>query len=418
MDRSSKLYKKAVNLYNDGELYKALDFCEKSISLSLNNTAALNLKGLLLYLNGDMEEAKSLWKLNKDHNRDQVSKKYLENLIEDEGRLPLFQKALRYIETMEFKEALVLLKECTKSDFNAINVYNALTTVYIHLGNYVQAKAAIEKVLSIDKHDKSAMDNRKLLLEYKVIEKQSNKRAAFMFTAILLVAAVSWYMADFRGVKKQQKANIQDSNKAPNVKETPVPEKNNDKAEASNTPQKSSEGENKTFPKTEIDTAVNNKDYNALVKLMGEVKPESLQEGEKETYYRAEAALKSEGVAFFYDTARKLHTEKRYTEALTSYENARKYGGSSYLYSNVIFMMGACYEAMKDTNKALEYYNQYLDSRYDEVYKNNYNSTILYSLLMMYKDSDSGKAKAYAEEIRKNYKDSIYNNSVVDSLLK
>ena len=49
---NNKLYSKAIKYYEEGKLEKALLQCEEAISLNLRNSAALNLKGLLLYLKG------------------------------------------------------------------------------------------------------------------------------------------------------------------------------------------------------------------------------------------------------------------------------------------------------------------------------------------------------------------------------
>ena len=53
MDKNAKYYKKALEKYHNGDLEKAIIFCEKGISSSLKNFAALNLKGLLMYFQGE-----------------------------------------------------------------------------------------------------------------------------------------------------------------------------------------------------------------------------------------------------------------------------------------------------------------------------------------------------------------------------
>ncbi|MDP4089266.1 MAG: tetratricopeptide repeat protein [Bacillota bacterium] len=417
MDKSSKLYKKAVESYNDGYMDKALRLCENSISLSLNNSAVLNLKGLLLYLKGELEEAKGLWKLNKDHNRDEVSRKYLQNLAEDEERLQIYKEAVKCIGTMEFKDALVLLKECISSDFNTVNVNNALTTVYIHLGSFDQAKACIDKALSIDKLDKTARENKKLLVQYKVIEKQSRRRLVLILVLVAFLAGGSWYILRKVNIGAERpKVSFKDSVTAESGN-IPSDNKSEDKSVETDS-LNNNMGQNEGFPKDDADAAIEKKDYVYLSGLIERFKQDNLKTSERDTYYRGERELKDGGVAFFYNTARSLHAARRYEEAVHNYEEVMRYAGQSYLYSNAVFMLGSCYESMGDFSMAEEYFKQYLDAGYDGIYKNDYNSTILYSLLMMYKDRDPGKAKGYAAEIRNNYNGSIYNNSVVDSILK
>ena len=55
MDKSQKKYIKALDNYNNGYIDKAIKLCEESISINIKNSAAINLKGLLYYLNGDLD---------------------------------------------------------------------------------------------------------------------------------------------------------------------------------------------------------------------------------------------------------------------------------------------------------------------------------------------------------------------------
>ncbi len=48
MDKSGKVYVKAMNKYNDGYIDKALRLCEKSISLNNTNAAASKFKGYFI----------------------------------------------------------------------------------------------------------------------------------------------------------------------------------------------------------------------------------------------------------------------------------------------------------------------------------------------------------------------------------
>ena len=80
MDKSGKIYVKAMSKYNDGYIDKSLALCEKSISLNITNAAALNLKGILYYLKGDLDNSKKMWDINYKRNNDKVSKKYLKDI--------------------------------------------------------------------------------------------------------------------------------------------------------------------------------------------------------------------------------------------------------------------------------------------------------------------------------------------------
>ena len=83
MEKSKKNYMKAMDYYSEGNFEKALIYCEKSLELGRGNSAALNLKGLLYYLKGDLEEARNQWKINYRLNNDDVARKYLEDSSKD-----------------------------------------------------------------------------------------------------------------------------------------------------------------------------------------------------------------------------------------------------------------------------------------------------------------------------------------------
>jgi len=136
MDRSKKLYAIALKKYQNGYIDKALEISEECISLNLKNTAAINLKGLLLYFKGELSKAKSLWKLNYQMNKDGVASSYLENSKNDEEREILYSEAIKHIKAVNIKAGIQILNKCAESDYNSINVNNYLGTCYIKTGKY------------------------------------------------------------------------------------------------------------------------------------------------------------------------------------------------------------------------------------------------------------------------------------------
>ena len=55
----NKLYKKAMDSYCDGNLDKALNYCDKVLRVDRSHSPTLNLKGLIYYVRGNLEEAKA-----------------------------------------------------------------------------------------------------------------------------------------------------------------------------------------------------------------------------------------------------------------------------------------------------------------------------------------------------------------------
>ena len=74
MNKTRKYYNKAIECYQKGYIKKALEFCEISISCDIKNKAAIDLKGILYYLKGDIAGAKALWRLSDRENNDSVAK--------------------------------------------------------------------------------------------------------------------------------------------------------------------------------------------------------------------------------------------------------------------------------------------------------------------------------------------------------
>ena len=152
-NNNKKEYKKALNLYNNGYIDKAIEICEIGISRSLEDSNLLNLKGLLLYLKGELEEAISLWKINKYHNDDEIAKAYLKDIEIDFNRRELFKESEELIRNLNIDEALQILMICKESDYNSINVNNALAICYMRKGEYVECQKCIDKVFSVDKYN-------------------------------------------------------------------------------------------------------------------------------------------------------------------------------------------------------------------------------------------------------------------------
>lgn len=425
MDKSTKYYKKAVEYYNEGYLEKSLYFCEKSISNNLRSSAAVNLKGLLFYLKGDLSEVEALWKLNYDYNKDQVAKKYLDNLKMDRDKVELYSLAQRAIEKMDFKEALRLLEECAASDFNAIMVNNSLCTAYMHMGRYEEAKKCIKKVLSIDKNDKISRENTNMLIDYGVINRKSKKTG---FIAIFIIASATYLITMLWGKYSKSDTELSQKNNTVINKEILTGENKDEvknetsvKEHPSTEEQAPAEENVEVFPKEQFSNAINSKSYRELFNLLASSSMENLDASEKEIYLKGKLLMANEGVTFLYNKGRELHLKGRelhladkIQEALEQYLMAENYAEGSHLYPSIIFMSGDCYEFLNNREKAIEYYTKYLGLNS----KSGYEETVLYQLMLIYKDSDIKMAKKYANEIVNRYKGSDFNNSIVEAVIK
>ena len=176
MNKSQKIYNKALSKYNNGYIDAAIKLCEESISIDIKNKASINLKGLLLYLKGDLDKSQKLWKMNYQVNGDEIAEKYLESSKKDSNKIEYYKEALVLVEKFKIDEALVLLEKCAESDFNYINVNNYSALCYMKKGQYAKALEKINNVLKIDVKNTEAKENIKLLESINVIDKKNNIR--------------------------------------------------------------------------------------------------------------------------------------------------------------------------------------------------------------------------------------------------
>lgn len=418
MKESMKLYVKAMRYYNKGNLKKAMEFCERSISLSLKNAGAINLKGLLFYLTGELSEARNLWKLNSDMNKDSVAQKYLESSKEDEKRLKAYEEALLYIEAFEIKEAIELLDICSESDFNCVNVLNFKTGCFIRSGEYAEASECVDKVLSIDNSNKEAQNNRKLLEEFGAV-KRKPKKAVLGVSALVFIVVISAVFFNFINNRKKlstlERPKMQKQEAKP-VEKTLKPQNQEVKpVEKSSAPTEETvkTSQIEVFPSAEINESIQQKNYNKLYELIALWDTKVTNANEKNLINTAKQYMKDEGVAYYYKSGRSFLTNKDYDKALDSFKKAEEFGGESYLLSHIKYMTGAAYKGKNDIDSALKYYKEYLV----EYPSGDYEEAVLYELSVMLKDIDRASSRSYALELVKRYPESDYNNTIIKTII-
>ena len=190
-------YIEATKYYEIGEIDKALDECEEGISKNLKNSGILNLKGLLLYIKGDLEGAVSTWKINSDFNDDITAKNYIKDSKYDEERLELYNESFILIKKFKIDDAIDNLKSCLESDFNSINVNLLLSQCYLKKGDYDSASVYITKALGIDRNNKFAHVIVNEIEEFTGVKLEVNKNKRlvklgpiFIFVCIIVIFIV------------------------------------------------------------------------------------------------------------------------------------------------------------------------------------------------------------------------------------
>ncbi|MBU3215771.1 tetratricopeptide repeat protein [Clostridium estertheticum] len=419
MDKSGKIYVKAMNKYNDGYIDKALDLCEKSISLKSTNAAALNLKGILYYLKGDLENAKKMWDINYKRNNDKVSKKYLSDSLRDKKRLQLYIKALELIKQLNICEALETLKQCQDSDFNSINVNNNISLCYIKQGEYDKALQYINEVIKVDKKNAEASINKETLIKYGNLKRKINYVKIGVVTASLLLIITVIFIGEKNiynikhistmGAQKLQSgiSLIKGNDKLVAIKKNTNLDKSSTKM-VGNKVQKIQE-----FPREQFKVSIKNKNMEQIVSYVNRWNKADLEMNDKLLMVKGEEIIKSEGVLYFYNKGVGYIKDKEYTKAQKYFLYALPYSKGNYLQEHILYMLAVSYKASSDFQNAVKYYELILK----QFPSGSYSEEVLYNLVLINKEVDSNKAKFYAEKLVEQFPDSLYKNSIVKKIL-
>ena len=370
-------YDKALKSYHKGELNKALKYCEDGISKNLKNNSLLNLKGLILYLKGDLEEAITVWRINKDFNDDDMAKTYIKDAKNDGVRKQEFKKARELIKDLHINDAIEALNVCKESDFNSIQVNNLLALCEFKKGEYNKSREYIGKSLSIDKYNTNAIDIRKQLDKF--TERKNNSLVALIILLIVCITGISV----IKVVNYKNKEN---------------------KLVEGNVVNNNTQG-------TVIDYL--SKDSSDEVSKKEEIVKENNNEIEEDEDIEEEVAITPEEIEKAYINASTYFSDGNYKTVIDSLEKVNKGLFEHYLNDDIVFLIGSAYEELEDVNNFIKYFEEYIS-----LYENgNYIEEVYYKLALQYKDINKNKSREYANKLIDNYPESIYNNVNIDSIL-
>jgi tetratricopeptide (TPR) repeat protein len=437
MDKSGKIYVKAMNKYNDGYIDKALDLCERSISINIANAAALNLKGILYYLKGDLDSAKKMWNIGYKRNKDEVSKKYLRDAVNDKEKLQLYLNALELIKQLNISGALEILKQCENSHFNIINVNNNISLCYIKQGEYDKALQYINEVLKVDRKNTQAIMNKKTLIEYGNLKKEINYKKIFIVTtSIFLMTSILFlgktYMRNAKnisiaGIKKIQsgidRVNGKDKEEAKSLenieakkleevkKDTKVERQDANKNEVK--PLENTQQEAAKFPEELFKESIKSNNMEQIIEYVNQWQSVDLEMNQKLLVLRGQEIIKSDGVQYFYEKATSYIKDNKFIEAQRYLLYALPYSKDNYLQEHIIYMLALSYKATSDFENALKYYELSIT----QFPNGSYAQEVIYNLILINKDVDVSKAKTYAQMLVKQFPKSQYNNTIVKNIL-
>lgn len=422
MDKVRKLYTKALNKYENGYIDKAIDICEKIISIDITNKACINFKGLLYYFKGDLQSAASLWKLNYEVNGDEVSKNYLQGIKSDEERFRLYIVGIGLLEKMQFKNALNSFLKCKESDYNCINVDNAIATCYVKLRQYEDAVGYVNSVLILDRNNVIALQNKNELVRFQVKRnkfKHNNLKLVFSLAIIAMIFIMGFTLyRELKFIHMDKDNNIALHNEleieALNLKPKELNNISNKEKDAPSSEDIKKEAEvQQEFPYNDIVKDLQSKNFYKLYQHVSNWRKYNLNINSKSILNKSEDMLKKEGVQYFYSKGREYYANKDLDKAINYFSKAYTYSKDNYLNEDIVFFLAATYESKNNMEEAITYYIEY-DNNFK---KGDYSAEVLYKLALIYKDIDINKSKEYGEKLITNYPDSAYNNSIIKSIL-
>lgn len=396
--RVKENYNKALKLYISGELNKALQVCEECISESLKFAPVLNLKGLILYQQGKLEEAITAWRINKEVNDDNLAKNYIKDSIGDEQRLEAYIKAKKCLERLEISDAIDLLLECKESDFNCIRVNTAIAFCFLKKGEYEMCRKYINKVLDVDKNCSEVLKIRKELNSvYKSGDKFRFDKRKMGITlsgvAIIFICIVSVNLIG----KNEKNQSVEQFEKKV------VTEKVEEKIE-------------KEIDVKELKKDIERKNFDEIREKIKDIKVEELKtEEEKKAFEEGLKLLKKDGAVEFYKRGQELYNDKNLKEAREELIKGSIYGKEIYVYEHILYYLALTEEGLENIDDAIEnlsiYEKEFAEGAYAE--------EVLYRLALLNdKKGNLTNAKGYAKKLKTNFTASIYNNTNMSKIME
>ncbi len=417
--KNKRFYDKAIKYYQNGDLSKSLKACEESLSYSLKNPSILNLKGLILYQQGKLDEAITVWKINKDFNNDGIAQNYIHSAKEDEVRVELYELGEKKLKELKIDEAIKIFKKCKESDFNCIKVDTALALCYQKKGEINKCIDYMNKVLVIDKNYKVANQIKRQLIELKAYKKESNnfvKSMVALVGVIFICGTVYVFKDNFKGINKDNNVSMESLNKVED--------------DASNSEDVVTEDKKESEPKTP-DVTTNEQDKKVLLDVnklnehfengdvdniyydLQNVNEFDVSDEYKGLYRRCINLLKTSGIEVFYEKGMEEFNIQNYEKANVEFSKAYDYCDGSYLNEHIMFYKAVTLEQLNNSDEAIKLYELY----YEEYPKGSYADNALYNLSLILNNTDREKSIYYADKLRDEFSESIYFNETINQIL-
>jgi tetratricopeptide (TPR) repeat protein len=421
--RAKKTFDKAINFYEKGKIDRALELCEEVLSEGLDNPIVLNFKGLLLYQKGNLNEAVTVWRINKELNNNYTAKNYIKDVIADEKRLELYKQGEQALKQLKIDKALELFNMCAESDFNSIKVNTGIAMCYQKKGQFYMAMEYVDKALNIDQSAVAARAVEKELKKDGIYSKVKNSSRSFLIgiTTLFLIFSVAagGYLVKLKFNNKNLSNSIENKNNK-ELEENSINQENKRNEVEENIEINSGDttneilkekSQNMSFDKEKLKTLIANNDLEGIYQQLKNVKEESISDEDSAVYKNAIDVMKDQGASKFYEDGLSSFKQQNYSDAKVSFDKAYTYCEGSSLKEHILFYRASNSYKGSDNN-ALEQYEEY----YNEYPNGVYVQEALYELALLSNSIDKEKSKDYANTLINNFPDSIYINDNIVSI--
>ncbi|NFG61804.1 tetratricopeptide repeat protein [Clostridium sp. CMCC3677] len=419
--KKKKFYDKAMVYYQNGEIGKSLRICEESLSYSLKNPSILNLKGLILYQQGKLDEAITVWKINKDFNNNTIAQNYIKSANEDRFRVDLYELGEKKLKELKIEEAITIFKKCKESDFNCIKVNTALALCYQKKGEINKCIDYMNKVLVIDKNYKIANEIKKQLIELKAYKKESNNLIIKLIVVLVIIVSICGAIYIFKNTfqgfhKKNSNESLESLNKTEDnasASEDAVTEQVEEIQPKSAETAINEENKKVELDINKLNEHFENGEVDSIYYDLENVNEQDVPDDYKGLYRRCINLIKTSGIEVFYGKGMEEFNTQNYEKANVEFSKAYDYCDGNYLKEHIIFYKAVTLEQLNNSDEAIKLYELY----YEEYPTGSYADNALYNLSLILNNTNKEKSIYYANKLRENFSGSIYFNETINQIL-
>lgn len=361
------------------KLDKALECFSFSISNGLYDESILNAAGILFLYFGDFKNAIICFKKSITKNDKQVSE-YYEYLKKNISYIKDFNMALEEFKTGNSKNVINFIEPYYKKGFITYDGQKLLCAAYYKLGKYLN-------FIKILKEIKYIYSNSSFYMEVEKIRK-SKELCIYRVIVIILVVFISVIGRSYF-INKRRKINTIYTVKTEKVKDEDERILNN------------------------LSYKLLHYDYYGFERELTSINGKSLDKNQIKLYKTLFDIYAQNADRYYYKIALEYYKKGFYFKSKENFILAEKYEQNNYLSEHILFLTAKSMKFTKD-KRCADYYKEYI-KKYDT---GCYIEEALYDLSLLYfEEGKTYDSKKYAKTLLKNYRNSVYINSRIKTIL-